>query len=402
MAETQVVYSLYFLDKMVSEINSQQDQPFTLQIVEGAEGISEFGEHWDDLFARAVDAPPYLSRPWVSTFIREGRIKGTPLFILAWCGTKLVALFPLAVRKYLTAKMAEPISTSQASYLGLLIDPDYRSVTKDIADIITSKRVFDVYFSADLSSEDTATRDLLDELVQKGYVRHQAFRNPCFYIELDCSFDEYFTKKASSKSRQNLRRRERRLFESGNVKVEHYAGKEVTPEALLRIAAIEEQSWLKRRGAAKLQGPFYQKLLLEMAQAGFGHVWLMTIDDIDAAFEYVFVSHKKLLFEWRAFDLKFASSVSIGQILMMHTIRDACSTGILSMDISHGEADYKRFWAEACHSVYRVVAGRGLCGYLIATLFYAAVKIARIKWLKSFYRRIRRVLHGFSRKTANV
>ena len=397
-----MVYSLYFLDKAVSEINSQQDQPFNLQIVEGAEGISEFGEHWDDLFARAVDAPPFLSRPWVNTFIREGRIKGTPLFILAWCGTKLVALFPLSVRKYLTAKMAEPISTGQPSYLGLLIDPDYQSVTKDIADIISSKRVFDVYFSADLSSEDTATRDLLDELVQKGYVRHQAFRNPCFYIELDCSFDEYFTKKASSKSRQNLRRRERRLFESGNVKVEHYAGKEVTPEALLRIAAIEEQSWLKRRGAAELQGPFYQKLLLEMAQAGFGHVWLMTIDDIDAAFEYVFVSHKKLLFGWRAFDLKFASSVSVGQILMMHAIRDACNTGILSMDISHGEGDYKRFWAEACHGVDRVVAGRGLGGYLIATLFYAAVNIARIKWLKSFYRRIRRVLHGLSRKAASV
>ena len=83
---------------MISEIKSQQDQQVNVQIIEGAESISEFGEHWDDLFDRAVDAPPFLSRPWVSTFIQEGKIKGTPLFILAWCGTKLVALFPLAVR----------------------------------------------------------------------------------------------------------------------------------------------------------------------------------------------------------------------------------------------------------------------------------------------------------------
>jgi CelD/BcsL family acetyltransferase involved in cellulose biosynthesis len=373
----------------VREVNSQQ---YKLQIVESAEGISEFGEAWDDLFARAVDAPPFLSRPWVSTFIQEGKIKGTPLFILAWFGTRLVALFPLAFRKCLTAKIVEPIGTGQPSYLGLLVDPDYRSVAKDIADIITSKRIFDVYYSADLSSEDMATNDLLDELVKKGYIRHQVFRNPCFYIELGCSFDEYFRKKASSKSRQNLRRRERRLFESGNVKVEHYVGEEVTPDVLLRIAAIEEQSWLKRRGAAVLYKPFYQKLLLKMSQAGFGHVWLMTINDIDAAFEYVFISHKRLQFSKRAFDLKFASSVSIGQILMMHAIRDACSTGILSMDISHGEADYKRFWAEACHGVDRVVAGRGLGGYLIATFFYVAIKISKIKWLKSFYRRIRRLI----------
>ena len=374
------------------EINSKQSQDVRLQIVESAEGISEFGEHWDDLFARAVDAPPFLSRPWISTFIQEGRIKGTPLFILAWCDSKLVALFPLAIKKFLIVKIAEPIGTGQPSYLGLLVDPDYRSVTKDIAEIIKSKRVFDVFYTEDLSSEDLATNDLLDELVKKGYVRHQVFRNPCFYIELGCSFDEYFQKKASSKSRQNLRRRERRLFENGNVEVEHYVGKEVTPEILVRIAAIEEQSWLKRRGAAVLSKPFYQKLLLKMAHAGIGHVWLMTIDNIDAAFEYVFVSHKKLLFGWRAFDLKFASSVSIGQILMMHAIRDACSTGLLSMDISHGEADYKRFWADACHGVDRVVAGRGFSGYLVATIFYAAVKLAKIKWFKSSYRHIRRVL----------
>ena len=47
-------------------------------IVEGAESISEFGEQWDDLFARAVDSPPYLARSWVSTLVDEGRNRSTP------------------------------------------------------------------------------------------------------------------------------------------------------------------------------------------------------------------------------------------------------------------------------------------------------------------------------------
>ena len=195
-----------------------------------------------------------------------------------------------------------------------------------------------------------------------------------------------------------MRRRERRLFESGDVKVEHYVGEEVTPDILVRIAAIEEQSWLKRRGAAVLNRPFYQKLLLKMAQAGFGHVWLMTIDSDDAAFEYVFISHKKLQFGWRAFKLKHSSSVSIGQILMMHTIRDACSNGILSMDIGHGEADYKRFWAEDSYKVNRVVAGHGIRGRLIAMYYYIIWRFATIEWLHSFYRRIRRMFRAFREK----
>ncbi len=387
---------------MISEIKSQQDQQVNVQIIEGSEGISEFDEHWDDLFARAVDAPPFLSRPWVSTVIQEGKIKGTPLFILAWSGTKLVALFPLEVRKYLTVKIAEPVSTGQPSYLGLLIDPGYRSVTEDIADIIISMRIFDIYYSEDLSSEDMATNDLLDMLAKKGYFCRKVSRNPCCHVQLGCSFDEYFRNNASSKSRQNLRRRERRLFENGDVKVKHYVDGDVTPDVLLRIAAIEEESWLKRRGAAVLQQRFYQELLLKMAQAGFGHVWLMTIDGDDAAFEYVFIVHKRLQFGWRAFKLKYSSSVSIGQILMMHTIRHACSNGVLSMDIGHGEADYKRFWAKDSYRVNRVVAGCGFSGYLIATSFYTAWRLAEIECFHSSYRRIRKVLRGFNQKTANV
>ncbi len=375
-----------------------QIQEIRLQIVEEAEVISEFSEHWDDLFARAVDAPPFLSRPWISTFIEEGRIEGTPLFILAWCGTKLVALFALDVRKCLNAKIAMPISTCKGYYLGLLLDPNYRSVVEHIADKIKSRRVFNVFYSEDLSSEDCATNDLLDKLVGKGYSLRQVFRNPCFYIQLDYPFDEYFRQKASSKSRQNLCRRERRLFESGNVNVEHYVSGEVTPEVLLRIAAIEEQSWLKRRGAAVLGKPFYQKLLLKMAQAGLGHVWLMTINGDDAAFEYVFISHNKLQFGWRAFKLEHSSSVSIGQILMMHTIRDACDNGILSMDIGHGEADYKSFWAEDSYKVNRVVAGYGARGRLIATYYYILWRFAEIEWIHSCYRRMRRMFRAFKEK----
>ncbi len=388
-------------DNLSYKIDSSQDERIDLQILEGAEAVSKYGEKWDELFGRVVEAPVFLSRPWISTYIEEGWIKGTPLIILAWCRSELVGLFALEVRKCLSVKVAMPISTRKGYYLGLLLDPNYRSVVEYMADTIKSSKVFDVFCSEDLSSEDRATNDLLDELVKKGYSRWQAFRNPCFHFQLGCSFDEYFKKKASSKSRQNLRRRERRLFESGDVKVGHYVNGEITPEILVRIAAIEEQSWLKRRGAAVLSKPFYQKLLLKMAQAGIGHVWLMTIDGDDAAFEYVFICHKRLQFGFRAFKLKHSSSVSIGQILMMHAIRDACSNGILSMDIGHGEADYKRFWADDSYKVNRVVAGRGFRGYLIAASYYVVWRLAEAERLRSLYRRIRRVLRVFRNKTAS-
>lgn len=385
---------------VVVEAPAPPDQSLEVKIVEGAEAIGDLDDHWDDLFARAVNATPFLSRAWMSTFIERGRFAGTPLFVLVWHETKLVALLALAVHQRLKAKIAMPISTDKGFYLGLLLDPEYESATDRMADTIASEKIFDVYYSTDLSSEDQATIDLLDRLAARGYRVRRISRNPCFRSQLGCPFDQYFARIASSKSRQNLRRRERRLFENRDVKVERYLGEEVTAEVLGRIAAIEERSWLNKRAAAVLSQPFYQELLQRTAQAGVGAAWMMTIDGEDAAYEYVLIAHKKLLFAWRAFDLKYESSLSVGQILMMHTIRDACTDGIMSIDIGHGDAHYKRFWAKDVYSVERVVTGRGLRGYVIAAACYVAWSAGRIEWLKSQYRRARRRLRGSRQRTS--
>lgn len=354
------------------------------------------------MFARAVDAPPYLSCPWASTFIQEGRIRGNPLFILAWYGTKLVALFPLAVRKCLNVKIAVPIGTGEGAYLGLLLDPNYRSVVDHMGDLIISKKVFDVYYSEDLSSEDAATNDLLASLANKGYSCRKVLRRPCYWIRLGCSFDEYLKRKIKkSKRRYKLRYKERKLYKSADVKVVRYIGKDITPEINGRVATIQLESWIKRRGAAILGQPFYQKLLMNMAEAGLGHVWLMTINGEDAAFAYAFIAHGKLHYYWPAFKLKYESSLSIGQMLLMHLIRDACEEKVVSFDFVHGDAEYKRFWANECYSVYRIAAGRGFAGRLMTLSYYVVWLLGKTQWLRSFYDHVRRILRRLKNEMLN-
>ncbi len=384
---------------MGSEV-SQRDRLIDLQIVKGVEGISTFSADWDDLFNRAVGASPFLSRPWASTFIEEGRLPGVPLFVLAWCGTRLVALLPLAVRPLLNARMAAPIGTGQGSYLGLLLDPDYSFAAEAMADRIVSEKIFDVYCSADLYSEDVATNDLLVQLVKRGYSCRRVYRNPCPCIRLGCSYEEYLQGAKSAKSRQTLRRKERSLCEKHAVHVECYNSRDVTADVIGRIAYIQEQSWMKRRGAAVLGRPFYRKLLLAMAQAGFAKVWVMRVDDVDVAFVFALVAHGRLYYAWTAFKLEYASSLSVGQVLTNWTIRDACRDGILLYDFQHGDAEYKRFWSTHNYSVYRVVAGRGAYGRFVAGLCFIEWQLARMKWLKSFYRRLRMRLRGMKHETS--
>lgn len=386
---------------LFTEKTYQKELRFNLQIVEGIEGISEFSEDWDDLFARAVDAPPYLSRPWTCTFIQECKIKGNPLFILAWCEHKLVALFPLAVHKCLTVKIAKPIGTGDGAYLGLLLDPNYSSAVDHIVESIKSKKLFDVYYSDDLSSEDSATNALLDRLVTEGYSCRKIRRNPCYWIQLGCSYDEYLKRKIpKSKRRYKLKYKEKRLNKSADVKVTRHAGKEVTPEINRRAAIIQSESWLKRRGGTVLERPFYQKLLANMAKANLACVWLMTIDGEDAAMVYSFIAHKQLHFYWTSFKLKFESPLSIGQMLIIQVVRDACEDGIMSFDFIHGDAEYKRFWATDCYDVQKVVAGLGLFGNIIAARYYAFWRIVRIKFVRSLYHRFKSIKVLYMKKTS--
>ncbi|MHC4116618.1 MAG: GNAT family N-acetyltransferase [Planctomycetota bacterium] len=82
----------------------------------------------------------------------------------------------------------------------------------------------------------------------------------------------------------------------------------------------------------------------------------MAIDGEDAAFACSFIAHRQHHYYWPAFKLKHESSLSIGQMLLMHVIRDSCEDGILALDFVHGDAEYKRFWATDSYNVYRVAA----------------------------------------------
>jgi len=358
------------------------------EVLFGIHSLNNFEKSWDDLFSRAVDASPHLCRPWVETFISEHRCRGAPLLVLTWCNDKLVALLPIAVRKLAGARIASPIGTGVASYLGLLLDPCYPGAVESIADSIVTQHVFDMFYNADLYSEDAATDSLFKELSLRGCSCRRIYRNECPLVNLDCSFDTYLKVHKSRSSRQKLLRKERKLLSRPNVRIEHYSGTEVTAEHIERVALIQHKRW-GHKGTADLHEPFYQKLLLELAQAGVGNLWLLKIDGEYAAFVYSLLAHRRYYHGWTCYVLKHPKSLSIGAVLMTETIRKACQNGALSCEFGQGGSEWKERWANASPIVERIVVGRGLRGRTIAACYYICHRLGRIKWLRSRWRRFR-------------
>lgn len=359
-------------------------------MVQGAGDIAKLGKDWDDLFTRALEAHAFLSRAWAETFISEKRIKGAPLLIVIWAGPKLVALLPLSIRSFCGIRVAEPIGTMVPSYLGLLADLNYTGVIQAVADVWLRERLAHVFYNKYLSSLDEVTNKLAAELAHRGFVYKRGFSRTCRWIRLGCSFDEYLKKTKSSKRRRELKRKKRKVLELGSVDFEAYVGDQITPEIITRMADIQEKSWMKRRGAADLNQPFFRKLVIEMSRAGFARAWIIRINGSDVVFGLGYVAHRQFYYLRTAFKLSCGSSLSVGSLLTSWLVQDACDSGILSFDFGLGDAEYKQFWATDDHDVVMAIAGRGFLGYLAVYYYSATWWLAKQKWLFALYLRFKK------------
>ena len=360
------------------------------EFLQGKDNITRLSQDWDKLFARAKDAPVYFSRAWIQTFINQSQFKGKPCLIAVWNGPKLVALLPFSIRSVCGIRIGCQIGTNEPSFLGFLLDPKYPEAAGVTADTWIREKVAHTFHNKHLSSLDNATYSFVAELNHRGFAYKYGYKRICHYIELGCSFEEYLQKNKTGKRRKKLRYAEKQVFNSGNVEISRYIGKDIAPEILKRIATIQNESWMKQRGAAVLGQPFYQNLLSNMAEAGLSSVWLMTIDGDDAAFAHTFISHGKLYYHWPAFKQKYGSGLSIGQVLLMQIIRDACNENIQIFDFEHGDAEYKRFWANKIHHVFWVVTGRGFRGHIVILCYRIAWWFVGQKKIFQFYRRLRK------------
>ncbi|MFO0982775.1 MAG: GNAT family N-acetyltransferase [Planctomycetota bacterium] len=381
---------------------STADARFTTlcgRAVRGRTAVLELGKAWDDLAARARAGPPFAARCWAQPWIEAGRLRGAPVAITVWYGEQLVGLLAIAVRSIATIRIGEPIGTGFPCYLGALLDPAHAEAAAHLAETIVREDVVDALRIDDLSSLDSATAAFLAQLEQHGFRTRQTLRNPCLFIALRDSYDAYLLANKSSKSRGNLRRLEARLKAIGAVEVLHFVGDRITPAVMQRVAAIQNDSWIRERGAAVLADPFYQELTLSAARAGLAHVWLVTIDGEDAAFVYALVSHDQLHYVWTSFRLAF-EPLSVGRVLTSWTIKDACEMHLRSYDFGHGEAEYKHFWSTDSHEVRRAVAGRGWRGRLVVFAYRLTWRLAQTGWLRSRYRQVRRWLRSLRRRSA--
>ncbi|MDQ3262949.1 MAG: GNAT family N-acetyltransferase [Myxococcota bacterium] len=168
----------------------------------------------------------------------------------------------------------------------------------------------------------------------------------------------------------NLRRRRRRLAESGEVSLEHFTGGADLDQRLDELFRVEASGWKGREGTAitldvKTRA-FYRDLCHAASRGGYLSLHFLRLNGAAIAADLA------LAYRGRFLSLKIAYDEALarfgpGQLLTEDMLRHAITQGLTEYDLLGDDAPYKAAWADQVrphHWLYifaRTTTGRALC-----------------------------------------
>ena len=367
------------------------------KIFEGPENIEKIREDWDDLYRRADRMSPIFSRVWIQAFIYSDENKGTPTLVTVWDNFKLVALLPLTIRKYFGVKVAIGALSNELCCTGILVDPRYKQAIKIIAETCINEMKIHLFYNKFTSLRDECTHEFFENLIFNGFKCGRWRRYLSMKLNIDGDFEHVLRKNRSRKQREKLLYHERRVFKSGDIKVQRFQGCQISTDVVDRIGDIQENSWIENEGKAVLVEPFYKKLLLELGKSEIGQAWILNNGIDDIAFIFGLKANSKLYLKWMSYREKYGSStLSYGKTMYMQAIRDACNESVTEIDFGIGDHKWKNLWATDTDEIEIIIAGRGFAGLMTLMLFNALKMGVKMKRFISNY--FKRTIKGANEK----
>jgi CelD/BcsL family acetyltransferase involved in cellulose biosynthesis len=361
----------------------------TVDVITSMEQFEGLNEGWEVLFNSCNDLSVFQTFTWSYIWWKHyGKGMRLSIFTVRE-NNNLVGIGPFMVKSRLGVQEIEPIGGEHHYNFGLIMDSRRDDVAAaialKIADYFPKGLVHIPYYAAGTISIDI----FMAALNTKGWEAARWTRNISHYVSESNGFSNYMAHK-SKKSFYNLKRKRRLLDETGLVHLNHICLDDLTEKSVERIAQIQKQSWLARRGQESLASAFYKEVIPALAQNNHAEIFLYEQNGEDIAYVLNFYSGNICYCLFLGFSEPKAS-LSPGKMLMMDNLQKVLDRGITVYDFLYGEGEYKRFWANRTKYVCRAVCYRGYCASIASWLPHRLHgTFAKYKTLKIILDKIRR------------
>lgn len=319
-------------------------EPQSLRL-ETHDGVVALYRSWRELEQRSADGSVFQSADWCRAWIEAARAVGAveaPRILTLWRGSRLVLLWPLAVRRLSVFRILHALAEPATQYGDLLIDPDEdRAALVEIAwravrswrdiDVIELRRVPDGSSLANL-------RELAAHAVDSSQDRAPL-------VDFRMLDADRADRQRTSRTRNALRRHERLLAELGPV------GFEILEEPQEQCAAINEAFALKRKWqqeksvvSAGYAHRASETCLERLAREERLFVARLYVGEQTAALEIGALRQRRYWSLVQSYDLRFARHAP-GRLLFWHLLGRCPEIGIDVFDFLAPASRHKLEWS---------------------------------------------------------
>jgi CelD/BcsL family acetyltransferase involved in cellulose biosynthesis len=339
-----------------------------VSIIEDRAGFDALQTHWQSLDA-GPGVRPFQQFAWVAAWVASiGAAGGWHLRIAAlWCGTRLIGVLPLCVRRYKGLRLLEWTAARVTDYCDAILDPavDADAALHTLWSAVVANGGFDVARLSHVRT-DTALFPLLSALDAWTETYEDAGG-----VAIVWPNGKEWLQGQSSGLRDRVKYNARRMAKAGfEVCVCESAEQHAR---IIDTLVAQKRPWLAARGLASfIDEPggvaFLQTVVAAAAQRGELHLSTVENGERIAACDLAFVRNGIIYSYIASFDPEY-HKFSFGRVLTDSLFMWACDNGMSRLDLLLGAYDYKTEYNCTLEPVRTLVLPRGPIGHA-AVYFY--------------------------------
>lgn len=319
--------------------------PLTIENLRGRRAAFAIEREYIDLYESLPNANVFLSPEWVYNWLLSLGRKYEVCFITCRDEGRLVGVWPFFEHRIpLVGTILLPVGAQAAD----LFDPVAR---EDVMPMM-AEALCDLAGEYAMIWLPLLSRGFADRVAHPAIKSHTALhllrkRTLRFLVEFDRfkSFDDFMQMVFGPKTRQNLRRKSRRLAEKGAVNFQSLDDPCQVSQWIGKAMELEKASWKGEEGVGIFKRAthraFYHLLLESLAARGRLRLSILTLNDQLAAYEIGILGRDHYCMHATAFDPELAA-FSPGRLLMLHVMEKCIAESRRIYDFLQNDQEFKR------------------------------------------------------------
>ncbi|GJD43329.1 hypothetical protein AFCDBAGC_1181 [Methylobacterium cerastii] len=335
------------------------------EIVRTAERLAAVGPAWAALW-RESGALVFQSHAWIAAWWATvpDRERRALQVVLAWRGETLVAVLPMATCRRKGLRLLEWAAKDHTDYGDALLVGDDSGLVRRMWAYLSSAGGFDLVYLNRLLPGAKA-RALLEPAAAAGVrLRPNHRSDVSFRVAGDWPTGEAWMASQSKKTRQNYRRGQKFIGESGTLRFRLLPPDEPMEPVLLRLADLKRK-WL---AGNQLESNLYDEgslalpaLVRVLAETGLLRAFVLECDGVVVAVSINFVQAGTMMAFVTTYDPAFERG-SPGMVLMMDYIQWSIDQGLHTVDFLCGAEAFKSRFATTSVTLDAFMGRRTLPG----------------------------------------